>query len=214
MSEDLPPENDSKTPGNIGGNDTTVPTINHLPPTEDAPGAFPEKLEESPKKRGRHRKEDTDPGEVQDIDEILSKFNLNEAFTQGYKPYRRDAKKEGFFVSIRTKSFPYKETRVGHYTEELWTRVNEEYQKFVEENITVEEEEKRKLVQSKISGIMRTRLTPPPPVPSNIGLDSTTILYYEWIKGKGFNGSLGDFLNEVTRSYFKIQGIELAVVVK
>lgn len=226
MSEDPSPK-DNEDDGSQDANQTeqnnnknAITAEAASPPTpkasvsEDAPGAFPESI--TPKsKRGRKPMIPEDaPVSPEEVDELLAKFDLNEAFASGFRPYRRVAKNEGIFVTIQnSNSIPKKETRIGRYSEELWNRVTDEYEKYASELMS-KDDEKKKIGQARISGILRTRLTPPAPIPANIGLDSTTILYYEWARGKGFDGSLGDFLNEVTRSYFRQQGLELAVVVR
>jgi hypothetical protein len=63
-------------------------------------------------------------------------------------------------------------------------------------------------------GLMGIGVQPPPALSRTVVVDTTTLVYYEWLKSKGWDGDLSTFLNEVVREYFHLKGIELAIVIK
>lgn len=64
----------------------------------------------------------------------------------------------------------------------------------------------------KTSGILTTKIKNPKEIGTGYRPSLEVLNWYSWAKSKEYDGSLGDFVNEVVHNYFKEQGWTLAVI--
>lgn len=57
-------------------------------------------------------------------------------------------------------------------------------------------------------GLFTVRVAPPPPLTRRITITPEILIYYSWAVERGYDGGLGDFLNECVKASFTSKGIE------
>lgn len=60
---------------------------------------------------------------------------------------------------------------------------------------------------------LKSSATQPTTIPKKIEFNTKTIMYYEWAKNRGYERSLGDFLNEICEAYFRAKGVQPVIYI-
>jgi hypothetical protein len=134
---------------------------------------------------------------------------LQDYFDKGFKPYKRtDRRYPGkAWITLKRGRF---EKSLGPYSEERWNLITSMYGRRELPGFRTPYLPKR---SSSRGDLLSVSLAPPPSLPRQMGINTRTLMYYEWAKMKGFDGTLGDFLNDVCYAYFLEHGIEPVIVV-
>jgi hypothetical protein len=165
------------------------------------------------------------PEEKQELPEEWQFIPIKDYIVKGFKPYQKVVKGHRYMTLKRGKF----EKSLGLFSDEKWARLLSMYpteEKVVEEKAEPLSEAERAGRDTYIDkvpdlpivkpgrSLMGVGFSPPPSLPRQVTVDTTTLIYYEWFKGKGYNGSLGDFLNETVQAYMMLKGVGLAVVIR
>jgi len=156
-----------------------------------------------------------------EIPEEWRSIPIQDYFAKGFKPrIKRKGGRE--YITLRRGD---REKSLGPYSEERWElimsmyphRMYEEYRQRMEAETAKEYSEKvpppsRK--RSPVSKLLSVTLSKPPPLSTKITVDTRTLLYYQWAVERGYDGTLGDFLNECVYAYFQEKGIEPVIYVQ
>jgi len=131
---------------------------------------------------------------------MLDMHQVKTLIENGWKPYRdRD------YIVLRKGSM---KRSVGRYTDELWRAVWEMYEQYAPR-----QEEGQQRGRSPVTSLLTAGLSKPSEVPGRIRLDLETLAYYEWVRTKGYGGSLSDFINDCVKLYFQEHGIRPMIVI-
>jgi len=128
-----------------------------------------------------------------EMPQVLEK--VIELIKEGYKPY-----KDRDYIVLRKGN---SKRSLGRYSEELWNQIQELYNQYAPH-----EEQ-----SSPVRGLLTTGISKPPEIPGRIRLDLETLAYYQWIRSKGLDWSLSDFINNTIKLFFKEHGIQPMIVI-
>ncbi len=137
-------------------------------------------------------------------------INFQDLFDRGFRPRVKSVK--GLrFITLRRGD---EEKSLGPYTESRWNLLTSMYPVKTEprkESTLPDELKGRK--RGFLTNVAKIPLKATADLPRHVNVNLKTILYYEWVKSKGFPGDLGDFLNQVCEAYFGEHGIEPVMVI-
>jgi len=145
--------------------------------------------------------------------------NLSEFFKAGYRPNTRSRWGKSY-IRLRQTAKPFKEHAIGEFDAKVWDDLQMAYNEFLKTGEAPKMGAASKALGEKEvkgrsrGGLLSASLQAPASLASRIGVDTTTLLYYEWATQHGYKKSLGEFLNEVTKTYFLKEGVEVVVALK
>ena len=137
---------------------------------------------------------------VIDIPNEWREIQFQDLFANGWKP-RIKTQKGISYITLRRGN---NEKSLGPYTEERWQLVA---------SMLPRRELPLPISQSRTS-LLTSSVAKPEALKPQIGVSLETLQWYQWVQSKGYDRSLGDFVNEVVHDYFREQGIELAVIIQ
>lgn len=175
-----------------------------------------------------------------DQSSIISDEELMKLFRDSYIPYAKRVE-DRKYINLKRSKLPRSERSLGAYTAERWDEVDSLFQEFrrqikadegksnVSDGMNEVSDGRRGVAKESVSRDGRSLLTQtvarPVPLAKSIGLETSTLHWYEWCVQHGYSGpsdlegkptkpTLGGWLNEVVDDYFKSKGLRLAVIVK
>ena len=135
-----------------------------------------------------------------DMPEAWKEIAFQDLFANGWKPRIKTWNNISYITLRRGNN----EKSLGPYTEERWQLVA---------SMLPRRELPLPISQSRTS-LLTSSLAKPEALKPQIGVSLETLQWYQWVQSKGYDRSLGDFVNEVVHDYFQEQGIELAVIIQ
>jgi len=156
--------------------------------------------------------EEKENEELTEIPEDWKTIPIQDYFDKGFRPYIRISKGRRYITLKRGRY----EKSLGPYSEERWKlllSLRPEMERMEDDYIKNIPEPKTRSQRRAKSSLLNVRLDPPPTLPRSIQLHPRTLAYYEWAVSKGYDKSIGDFLNEVCYAYFLEKGIEPVIYV-
>jgi hypothetical protein len=159
--------------------------------------------------------EGTEPKTEPKIPQEWAAIPIQDYFDKGFKPYKR-IKGERAYISLKRGRY---EKGLGPYTDEKWSILVSMYPHKLDERNEgdyLSRVPPAPVPNSRFKtrgNLLSVGLAPPPSLPRQMGINTRTLMYYEWAKSKGFDGPLGEFLNDVCYAYFLEHGIEPVIVV-
>ena len=138
----------------------------------------------------------------QEVPEEWLQMPLEDMVSKGWRP-RIKRKGEREYLTIR---FGNQERSLGPATQERIDLFGEMFPK-LRQMLTG-----KRGRTSRGSGILRTPIKKPEEIGTGYRPSLEVLNWYSWAKSKEYNGSLGDFVNEVVHNYFREQGWRLAVI--
>jgi hypothetical protein len=140
--------------------------------------------------------------ERSEVPEQWLTMNLEDMVDKGWRP-RIKRKGKNQYLTIR---FGNQERSLGPATEErmeLFGKMFPELKAMLTN---------RRLRAPHGSKLMSTKIRKPQELGTSYRPSLEVLNWYSWAKSKAYDGSLGDFVNEVVHNYFKQQGWKLAVM--
>lgn len=140
--------------------------------------------------------------EQPEIPESWSKLDLIEMVEKGWRP-RRKITGERVYITMRKRN---KEKSLGPYTDEKWDLLMSMSPK-------LKKAAEPRTPGKKGAALLRASVSKPAPIKTSVVFNTETLAWYEWVRSKGYPGTLGDFLNEIVHGFFKREGLVRPVVI-
>lgn len=124
--------------------------------------------------------------ELSKLPEEWKKHPLHDMVEEGWRPRVKKVKGTEY-LCLRLGN---KERSLGHYTPETWNLLLELFPKL----------KAPKVRKEKPGSLLRTKIVKP--LASNIRITLRILDWYSWAQESGYEGTLGEFLDEIVGSYF------------
>jgi hypothetical protein len=148
------------------------------------------------------------------------KIPFQRLFEDGFRPYIRFVGKDKKMYIVLRKG--NNEVSLGPFTNEKWNlllsicpedvRSRVKMPKVIEQGKPESVEQRRPKVATRTG--FQVALGKLQQLPRSVTLDLKTLMYFEWARSKGFDGTLDDFINQVVQAYFLEHGLEPVILVK
>jgi len=154
--------------------------------------------------------ETSQEAESSGIPEEWKKISIQDFVDQGFRP--RVKKVGGVeYISLRRGKH---EKGLGPFTEDRWNLLMEMFPQLRDISQGASPPPQLPTPHASSTGVLATKVKKPEGLSERIGVTLETLWLYDWARGRGFSGSLGDFLSEVVHCYFVENGLTPVMLIE
>jgi len=160
--------------------------------------------------------QDSTPPSLMDVPEEWKSLPLQEMVDQGWKPRTKKVRNQ-LYLTLRKGQH---DKSLGPYSEERLNLLREMFPTLKDlpeelSHVDVGNVSQKSSKEKETGGLLGGRLKKPEALGAAIGVSLETLNWYERLKFKGYEGTIGDFLSEVVHLYFfKEKGLRPAIVIQ
>lgn len=159
--------------------------------------------------------QDSTSPSLMDVPEEWRSLPLQEMVDEGWKPRTKTTRNQ-LYLTLRKGQH---ERSLGQYSEDKWNLLMEMFPKLKEvseepPHVDVGNVSQKPSKATSTGGLLGGRLKKPEALGTAIGLSLETLNWYEHLRLKGYDKSIGDFLSDVVHLYFKEQGLRPAIIIQ
>jgi hypothetical protein len=159
--------------------------------------------------------QDSTSPNLMDVPEEWKSLPLQEMVDQGWKPRTKKVRGQ-LYLTLRKGQH---DKSLGPYSEDKWNLLREMFpilKDLPEELSHVDVGNVSQKAEHAISsgGLLGTKMTRPEALSAHVGFSLETLNWYEWTKGKGFIGTLSDFVDSIIHNYFSEHGLQPVVMIE
>ena len=152
---------------------------------------------------------------LMDMPEEWKSLPLQEMVDQGWTP--RTKKVHGrLYLTLRKGQ---RDKSLGQYSQEKWNLLRETFptlKAFPEDlsQFSLGNSPLKSERRIAAAGLLGTKMMRPDALSAHVGFSLETLSWYEWMKGKGFTGTLSEFLDNIVHNYFSEHGLQPVVMIE